>query len=200
MTGGAPRPADGGSPAAAAVGAPSAGARRRDDAHVTRVGDEVAPEVRAALAYVLRSTQAKPQTEAEMRAKLARRGVEEATADEALAHARRLGAVDDAALARALVEEQGRRRGYGTARVRVELARRQVPEEVASGALALLADRDEEAAARELAERRLAQLPAGVAAETAARRLAAYLTRRGHPPGLAQRVAIDVAGLDRSWD
>jgi regulatory protein len=94
---------------------PSAGVRRREDAHVTRVGADVDEEVRKALAYVLRSTQAKPQTEAEVRAKLARRGVTDETADAVLAQARRLKAVDDEALARALVEERGLRRGYGAA-------------------------------------------------------------------------------------
>ena len=179
---------------------PSAGARRREDAHVTRVGADVDEEVRKALAYVLRSTQARPQTEAEVRAKLVQRGVDAAAADAALEHARRVRAIDDAALARALVEEHGLRRGYGAARVRQDLERRQIPDAVIDDALTLLEDRDDEAAACDLAKRRLAQLPAGLAPEAAARRLVGYLTRRGHPPGLAERVALSVSGLDQAWN
>jgi regulatory protein len=176
------------------------GARRRDDAHLRRVGAEVDEAVRRALAYVLRSTQAKPQSEAEVRAKLTRRGVGGATADAVLAQARRLGAGDDAALARALVDERGVRRGYGVARVRAELEQRRLPGEAIEAALALLDGRDEEAAARDLAERRRAQLPADLEPEAVARRLAGYLARRGHPPALAQRVALQVSTLDRHWD
>ena len=101
---------------------------------------------------------------------------------------------------REVLEEHGLRGGYGAARIRQDLERRQVADAVIEEALTLLEDRDEEAAARELAKRRLAQLPSGLAPEAAARRLVGYLTRRGHPPGLAQRVAISVSGLDHRWD
>jgi hypothetical protein len=47
---------------------------------------------------------------------------------------------------------------------------------------------------------RLRQLPARLEPEAVARRLTAYLVRRGHPPGLAQRVAITVSGIAEEWD
>jgi regulatory protein len=176
------------------------GTRRDPAAHTRRVGDEVAEDVRKALSYVLRSTNARPQTEAEVLAKLRGREVPADVAREALAHARRLGAIDDARLAQAWVEERGVRRGFGRTRLRLELARRQVPEHVLEAALEVLEDRDDLAAATELARGRLRQLPGTLAPEAVARRLTAYLARRGHPPGLAQRVAAEVSGLRERWD
>lgn len=163
-------------------------------------GHEPEREVERALAFVLRSAGARPQTEAELRAKLGTRGFDDEVAADALRRARAAGAVDDAAFARAWVEDRGRRRGFGAARVRRELERRQVPEHVAAAALAALEERDDLAVATELARERAAQLPASLQPEAVARRLQAYLVRRGHPPALAQRVAIDVSGLARAWD
>jgi regulatory protein len=180
-----------------AVAAPR---ERRRAEPVTQVGGDVDEEVRKALGFVLRSSNARPQTEAELRAKLVARDVEPDVADAALAQARRLRAVDDSALAAALVEERGNQRGWGRARMRSELRRRRVPDDVASAALAALDGRDELAVATELAGARFRQLPAALPPEAAARRLVGYLVRRGHPQGLAQRVAREVSGLNRAWD
>jgi regulatory protein len=167
---------------------------------VTTIGGDVDEDVRKALAFVLRSTDARPQTEAEIRAKLRSRDFDDATLDEALRHARAMRALDDQAFARSWVEERGTERGYGAARLRQELRRRLVPEAIIDEALTRLDSRDDYSAAAELARRRLRQLPATLAPEAVARRLTAYLVRRGHPPGLAQRAAIDVSGIDREWD
>ncbi len=157
-------------------------------------------EVAAAVAFVLRSTANRPQTEAELRAKLARREVGEDVAASALQRAREIGAVDDAAFAAAWVEDRGRERGFGVGRLREELRRRLVPEPLIADALAALEDRDDLAVATDLARARLRQLPAALQPEAVARRLQAYLVRRGYGPGLAQRVAIEVSGLDHAWD
>lgn len=191
---------DAGGPAPTGRAGPAAPARRDPASHTVRVGEDVPEDVRKALAYVLRSANTRPQTEAELRAKLRRREVEAGVADEAIRHARRLGAVDDEALARAWVAERGGRRGFGRARLREELTRRQVPEHLVDDALSTLEDRDDLAAATELARRRLRELPDGLPPETVARRLAAYVTRRGHPPALAQRVGVEVSGLRDGWD
>lgn len=172
--------------------------------HSPHRGDGALPdageEVERALAFVLRSAGARPQTEAELRAKLRSRGYDDDAAAAALERARAAGVVDDAAFARAWVEDRGRRRGYGAARLRQELERRQVPEHLAAAALAGLDERDDLAVATELARERAAQLPASLEPEAVARRLQGYLVRRGHLPALAQRVAIDVSGLARAWD
>ena len=156
--------------------------------------------VQKAFAFLLRSTQHRPQTEAELAAKLRRRDVDEDTAGEALARARKAGAVDDAAFARAWVTDRGEQRGYGVARLRTELTRRAVPQALIEEALGQLGDRDEAGVATELARARVARMPAGVPPETVARRLAGYLARRGYAPALAQRVARSVSGLDGIWD
>lgn len=157
-------------------------------------------DVEAAVGFILRSTRQRPQTEAELAAKLHQRDVPESIARAAVARARELGAVDDAAFARAWVEDRGRERGYGVARVRQELLRRQVPDHVVDAAIAALEDRDEEAAATELAQHRFSRLPATLEPEKAAVRLVGFLQRRGYPQGLARRVALRVSGLDRPWD
>jgi len=156
--------------------------------------------VGAAVAFVLRSTQQRPQTEAEVLGKLAGRDVDADVAETALARAREVGAVDDAAFARAWVEDRGTGRGFGTTRLRQELRRRLVPEPLIADALAAIEDRDDLAVATDLARDRLPSLPAKLQPEAIARRVQAYLVRRGHSPGLAQRVAIEVSGLDRAWD
>lgn len=153
-----------------------------------------------AFAFVLRSTQQRPQTEAEVRAKLAGRGTDAAVAEAAVARARIAGAVDDAAFAAAWVDDRGRVRGYGAVRLRQELRRRQVPDALIRDALAALEERDDLAVATDLARHRLRQLPATLQPEAVARRLQAWLERRGYGPVLAHRVALDVSGLDRVWD
>lgn len=158
--------------------------------------------VAKAVAFGLRSTQARPQTVAEITTKLHGRfddgGVVEAAVEQLVA----AGALDDAAFARMWVEDRGRRRGFGIARLRQELSRRQVPDEIAEQALAALDERDDLETARGLARKRAATMPAKLEPAAVARRLHAYLERRGYNSGLANKVAIEVSGLDRhrNWD
>jgi regulatory protein len=151
--------------------------------------------VAAAVRFVVRSTRTHPQTEAEVAAKLRRGGHDETVIDRALAEARRQGLVDDAAFAAAWVEDRGRNRGFGTARLRDELDRRGVCEADIDAALHRLADRDDHTAAVELARRRAAQLPGTLSVDAKLRRLGGYLVRRGHAPGLAERAAREVLDL-----
>lgn len=162
--------------------------------------DRFEQDARRAYAYILRSTQHRPQTEAEMAAKLQGRDVPEPAVQSALRRARQSGALDDRAFARAWVDDRGRKRGYGQARLRQELRRRLVGEALIDEALAGLEDRDDLAVATELAARRARQLGTDLDPAAVARRLVSYLVRRGYPPALAQRAAITVAGLDRQWD
>ena len=157
-------------------------------------------QVGAAFAFVLSSTQHRPQTVSELRAKLAYREMPGEVIETALDRARQVGAVDDAAFARAWVEDRGRGRGYGVARLRGELRRRLVPDPLIADALASLDTRDDLAVATDLARNRLRQLPSSLQPEAAARRLDGYLQRRGYTRSLAHRVALDVSGLSREWD
>lgn len=154
----------------------------------------------AAVAFVLRSTRARPQTASEVRGKLAERAYDPAVIDAAIARATELGAIDDAAFARAWIADRGIVRGYSAARLRQELQRRQVPQPLIDDALALLDDRVDLTVATDLARTRAQRMPATLAPEAVARRLLGFLARRGYPEALARRVAIDVSGLDRQWD
>jgi regulatory protein len=156
--------------------------------------------LRRALAFVLRSTKARPQTAAELRDKLAAREYDSDVIAAAIDRAIRLGAIDDAAFAHAWVADRGMVRGYSAARLRRELQRRQVPDALIDDALTRLDDRDDLAVASELARERAQKLPASLPPEAVARRLIGFLARRGYSEALARRVAIDVSGLDRRWD
>lgn len=154
----------------------------------------------AAVAFILRSTRARPQTAVELRGKLDGRGYAPAVIDGALARAVELGAVDDAAFARAWVADRGEARGYAASRLRTELRRRGVPDPLIDRALAPVDARDDLAVATDLARRRAQRMPATLQPETVARRLVGFLARRGYPEALARRVAIEVSGLGRDWD
>jgi regulatory protein len=151
-------------------------------------------EVAETVAFILRSTAARPQTEAEISGRLRSREVPEATAAAALSKAKVLGAIDDAAFARAWVEDRGAQRGYGPTRLREELRRRLVPDELVDEAVGQLAGRDDLAVAMELARERARRFPRTLSREAAARRLHGYLTRRGYANDLAECVAINVSG------
>ena len=154
----------------------------------------------AAVAFLLRSTKARPQTAAELRAKLDDRGYDSSVVDAAIARATELGAVDDAAFARAWVADRGLARGYSASRLRGELRRRQVPDPVIDEALTPVEERDDLAVATDLARQRAQRMPATLKPDVVARRLLGFLARRGYTEALARRVAIDVSGLDRHWD
>lgn len=155
-----------------------------------------------AVAFGLRSTSSRPQTVAEITAKLHNRFEDGCVVEAAVEQLTAAGALDDRVFAQMWVEDRGRRRGYGVARLRQELSRRLVPDDVAEQALAALEERDEAATAEALARKRLATLPNKLEPAAVARRLQAYLLRRGYGQGLANKIAISVSGLDRhrDWD
>lgn len=157
-------------------------------------------QLSSAVAFLLRSSKARPQTEQELRTKLADREFPVAVIDEAIARAVDVGAVDDAAFARAWVNDRGLGRGYSASRLRRELRRRGVSDQLIDPALEPVEQRDDLAVATELAKARAQRMPARLEPETVARRLVGFLARRGYPEGLSRRVAIDVSGLDRHWD
>jgi regulatory protein len=156
--------------------------------------------VASAVQFVLRSTKIRPQTEAELRAKLRAREQPDDVIDDAIARATALGAIDDVAFAKAWVNDRALGRGYSALRVREELRRRAVAEPVIDTALEVLRTRDDLAVATELARTRAQRMPAALALEVVARRLVGFLSRRGYPESLARRVALEVSGLDREWD
>lgn len=144
-------------------------------------------EVARAVAFVRRSTSAAPQAEGRVRDKLAERGHTATVIDLALSQARRERLVDDPAMVAALVEEK-RRAGHAPARIRRDLRARGFEDEVLDPALATAEAEDQEAAAFAVAAERAARLTAAPV-ETAYRRVAAHVARRGYPEALARKVA-----------
>jgi regulatory protein len=125
-------------------------------------------------------------TEAELTARLRRRGAAPDTAATVVADLVARGYVDDAAYARHWVATRSPR-GYGAARLRAELRARGVASPLIEAAVASLGRGDQLEPARRLARRRVSTL-ARVAPDKAAARLRDYLLRRGFPGTVVTQV------------
>ena len=125
-------------------------------------------------------------TEAELTARLRRRGAEPDIAAAVVADLVARGHVDDAAYARHWVTTRAPR-GYGAARLRAELRARGVATPLIEAAVAPLGRGDQLEQARRVAGRRLSAL-ARVAPDKAGARLRDYLLRRGFPGTVVAQV------------
>ncbi|MEX2328799.1 MAG: regulatory protein RecX [Nitriliruptoraceae bacterium] len=142
-----------------------------------------------ALAFVRRSASMTPQSEGRLRDKLAQRGFDDHQVEATLVRARSEGLVDDRRMAQSLVDE-ARARGHALLRIRRDLGARGFDRDLIASLLAPYESEDQQAVAFELARQRAAQLT-GETAETAFRRVAGHVARRGHPDALARKVARD---------
>lgn len=164
-------------------------------AHPPTQDPRLEDDVAEAMAFVRRSTSATPQAEGRVRTKLAERGWPSAVVDLTLERARRERLVDDPAMAVALVEER-RANGHAPARIRRDLRERGFEDDVLDAALGAAEAEDPQAAAFAVARDKAATLT-GVPTETAFRRVAAFVARRGYPEGLARKVARDAVFASR---
>jgi regulatory protein len=114
-------------------------------------------------------------------------GVAEEAADGLIARFAELGYLDDAALAERLVEVATERRGHGRHVIAQTLVRRGIPRDVVDAALAALPD-DEDERALEFARSRVRGMRS-LDAQTAVRRLAGQLARRGYGSSVALSAA-----------
>lgn len=153
------------------------------DPAVATLGDDVT----AALAFVRRSTAGAPQSEQRIAEKLRERGWPPAVVEHTLERARRAGLLDDAAMVAALVAER-RAKGHAPARIRRDLRSRGFDDQRLDEALAEADGEDPEAAAFAVAQEK-AERCTGLDAQTAYRRVAAHVARRGYPDALAGKVA-----------
>jgi regulatory protein len=103
------------------------------------------------------------------------------------------GYVDDASFAHQWVTSRAGR-GYGAARLRVELRARGVAPAVIAAALSTLGGDDVIARARETARRRLPALRRG-RADRVAPRLRDYLLRRGFSTSVVVRIVRETTGV-----
>lgn len=122
---------------------------------------------------------------------LARRDVDDDVACAELDRLENLGLVDDAALAVTIVRTQYSRKGRGRAAIRQELARRHIDSELIDEALAQLGEDEERERAVELASAKARQM-VDVDEQTAKRRLAGFLGRKGYESSLVWSVVDEV--------
>ena len=135
----------------------------------------------------------------ELADKLAKRDVPPELARRLLDRFTEVGLVDDAAFARQWVESRQRSRGLAPRALAQELRRKGVDDETAKEALEQIGSDDQEAAARALVHKKLRSMR-GLDKQTATRRLAGMLARKGYSAGLAYSVVRDALGEDESFD
>jgi regulatory protein len=124
------------------------------------------------------------RTVREVRELLAAEGWAETEAQDAIRGLRRMGALDDAATASRYARSRLQHAGVGTRRIRAALTARGVKETaLARGMREALAEVPETDALEAVIRKRWVNQAGGSEAERL-RRLAAFLLRRGFPPGL----------------
>ena len=166
-------------------------ARRR----IGRPGPERALDARQARAVALELLSRKAWTRRELRERLRRRGAPAETAEAVVGDLESRGYVDDRAFAAAWAESRARGRALGSRRLAHELAAKGVARPLVEAAVrGAFAETDEPARARAAAERRLPFLRR-TAPEQAARRLGAYLLRRGFPGDVVRRTVRETCGV-----
>lgn len=129
----------------------------------------------------------KPRSEAELRAKLAKKEVPAPIIDELCERFVEVGLLDDAAYAQMLATSRSQFSGRGKSRIRQELRRKGVDDETVQAALEEITPEDEREAARAVAAKKLRSL-SGLEYPVAQRRLAGVLARRGFNPGIVMEV------------
>lgn len=151
--------------------------------------------VSRAVGFIRRSTAMHPASEGRLRSKLSDRDTPARVIDLALEQARRERLVDDRALTFALAEER-RAKGHAATRIRKDLRDKGLPDDLIAEALAGTEREDPEAVAFGVARAKAGSY-AHLEPEAAFRRLVGYLARRGHPEGLARKVAREVVYVER---
>lgn len=137
-------------------------------------------EERRALAYAVKILAGRDHSEAELRRKLALKGFPDLAADSVVGKLRSLGYVDDERFARAWAESAIRNgRGYGC-RLRADLSRRGVAEDVIGHTLQKVGEEhDESAVLADLMARKFAGFDSVHGDDRQKRRVIGYFQRRG---------------------
>ncbi len=157
--------------------------------------DPDADPAAVARAIVLRQLTNSPKSRLQLSRKLAERNVPEDIAEAVLDRFEEVRLVDDAEFADMWVRSRSQTRKLAKGALRRELADKGIDPDIAAGALEQLSDAEEEAAARELVERKLRGFSGGedrAERDKVTRRLASMLARKGYQPSLAFRVVGEV--------
>ncbi|MFD0047091.1 regulatory protein RecX [Pseudarthrobacter scleromae] len=148
---------------------------------------------------VYRQLTASAKSRLQLARKLAERNISEDVAEAVLDRFQEARLINDAEFADMWVRSRSQSRKLAKGALRRELAEKGIDQETAAAALDQLTDADEEAAARQLVERKLrpgTDLQDRAARDKATRRLASMLARKGYQPSQAFRIVNEV--LDSS--
>ncbi|QDY91510.1 regulatory protein RecX [Arthrobacter sp. UKPF54-2] len=152
-----------------------------------------------ARAVVLRQLTHSPKSRLQLTRKLAERNIPEDVAEAVLDRFEEVRLIDDAVFADMWVRSRAQTRKLAKGALRRELVEKGIDQETAAGALEQLSDEDEEAAARDLVERKLRNargLEDRAERDKTVRRLASMLARKGYQPSQAFRIvgeAVDAS-------
>lgn len=167
-------------------------------------GDAEPDPVSVAQNIVYRQLTASAKSRLQLARKLAERNIPEDVAEAVLDRFQEARLINDAEFADMWVRSRSQSRKLAKGALRRELAEKGIDQEAAAAALDQLTDADEEAAARQLVERKLrpgTDLQDQAARDKATRRLASMLARKGYQPSQAFRIVNEVldscAGADR---
>lgn len=170
--------------------------------------DRDADPAAVARAIVLRQLTNSPKSRLQLARKLAERNIPDNVAEAVLDRFEEAKLIDDADFAEMWVRSRSQSRKLAKGALRRELNDKGIDADTAAAALEQLSDEDEEAAARDLVQRKLRGVT-GFADRTerekTTRRLASMLARKGYQPSQAFRIVGEVldkavAGADAGSD
>jgi regulatory protein len=152
---------------------------------------------------VYRQLTASAKSRQQLAQKLAERHIPEDVAEAVLDRFQEARLINDADFADMWVRSRSQSRKLARGALRRELAEKGIDQETAAAALEQLTDADEEAAARQLVERKLRpgmDLQDQAEKDKATRRLASMLARKGYQPSQAFRIVNEVLGSHAAAD
>ena len=135
----------------------------------------------------------RPRSESELRQRLAQKKLPADAIERTVDELRQSGMLDDEKFAKLYALSRIQSRAFGKDRVRRELSRRGLSGASVENAMRSIEDIDEEAPARELAQKRLASMK-GLPREAKKRRLHGALLRRGFSANVTFRVLDRLLG------
>ena len=154
---------------------------------------------------VYRQLTASAKSRLQLARKLAERNIPDDVAEAVLDRFQEARLINDADFAEMWVRSRSQSRKLAKGALRRELAEKGIDQDTAAAALEQLTDADEEAAARQLVERKLrpgTDFQDRAERDKATRRLASMLARKGYQPSQAFRIVNEVlescAGPDRA--
>lgn len=150
-----------------------------------------AEAIEAAREVALRRLDSRSRSTGELRTAIESKGFAPEIAEEVISRLERVGLVDDAAFARALVSERFRGAGKAGRALVEEMRRKGLDEETIEEALGRIDAEELRERALELARKRLRSMP-GVSRDAAFRRLTGMLARKGYGPSVCTSVVSQV--------